>query len=67
VEPLHRRQVGAGRLQTQRRPTLDRIDVPALLKAAESGFPSWVSVQVNVRNTVVFAGAVLALIATATA
>ncbi|WP_211349171.1 hypothetical protein [Micromonospora pisi] len=45
-------------------PMLGRIDVPALLKAAESGFPSWVPVLQNVRHTVVFAGSVLALAAT---
>lgn len=45
-------------------PMLERIDVPALLKAAENGFPSWVPALQNVRHTVVFAGSVLALAAT---
>jgi hypothetical protein len=45
-------------------PALLRIDVPALLKAAESGFPSWVGIQQYIRNTIVFAGAALALAAT---
>jgi hypothetical protein len=45
-------------------PMLQRIDVPALLKAAESGFPSWVPTLQNARHTVVFAGSVLALAAT---
>ncbi|GAA1641828.1 hypothetical protein [Actinoplanes couchii] len=45
-------------------PELLRVDVPALLEAAERGFPSWVPLQQHVRNTVVFAGAALALAAT---
>jgi hypothetical protein len=45
-------------------PMLDRIDVPALLRAAESGFPSWVPVLQNTRHTVVFAASALALVAT---
>jgi hypothetical protein len=48
-------------------PMLQRVDVPALLKAAESGFPSWVSILQNVRHTVVFTGSALALVATAIA
>jgi hypothetical protein len=48
-------------------PMLLRIDVPALLKAAESGFPAWIGVQQHIRNTTVFAGAALALAATALA
>ncbi|GAA1577797.1 hypothetical protein GCM10009678_70640 [Actinomadura kijaniata] len=46
-------------------PMLERVDVVALLKAAESGFPAWVKVQQYVRHTVVFAGSVLALVAVA--
>lgn len=45
-------------------PTLLRIDVKALLRAAESGFPSWTPVLQNVRHTVVFAGSAVALAAT---
>ncbi|MBF9134210.1 hypothetical protein I0C86_35545 [Plantactinospora sp. S1510] len=45
-------------------PMLARIDVPALLKAAESGFPSWVPVLQNARHTVVFAASALALAVT---
>ncbi|GLY07936.1 hypothetical protein [Actinoplanes sp. NBRC 101535] len=48
-------------------PVLLRVDVPALLKAAESGFPAWVRIQQYVRNTVVFAGAALVLAVTALA
>ncbi|MFI7446968.1 hypothetical protein ACIBQX_05655 [Nonomuraea sp. NPDC049714] len=45
-------------------PMLQRIDVTALLKAAESGFPRWVLPTLqNIRHTVVFAGSALALIA----
>jgi hypothetical protein len=45
-------------------PMLQRIDVTALLKAAESGFPRWVLPTLqNLRHTVVFAGSALALIA----
>ncbi|ORT59245.1 hypothetical protein [Streptomyces sp. CB03238] len=42
---------------------LARIDVPALLKAAEDGFPSWVWVLQNARHVVVFGASVLALAA----
>lgn len=46
-------------------PMLQRVDVPALLKAAESAFPRWVMpVLQNIRHTVVMAGAGLALMAT---
>jgi hypothetical protein len=48
-------------------PVLQRIDVRALLKAAEKGFPAWVWVLQNVRNVVVFAGSALALAAAAVA
>lgn len=45
-------------------PTLARVDVPALLKAAEDGFPRWVfSTLQNTRHTIAFAGSALALAA----
>ncbi|GAA2441308.1 hypothetical protein GCM10010191_66860 [Actinomadura vinacea] len=44
-------------------PTLRRIDVPALLKAAESGFPTWTPILQNVRHSMVFAGSIIALVA----
>ncbi|GAT70413.1 hypothetical protein PS9374_06095 [Planomonospora sphaerica] len=46
-------------------PALARIDVPALLKAAEDGFPAWTWTLQNLRHTVVFGASVLALTATA--
>jgi hypothetical protein len=46
-------------------PVLARIDVPALLSAAERGFPHWVfPVLQNLRHGVVIGGSVLALAAT---
>ncbi|MBG0814567.1 hypothetical protein [Planomonospora sp. ID82291] len=48
-------------------PMLARIDVPALLKAAEDGFPAWTWTLQTVRHTVVFGASVLALAATALA
>ncbi|GAA3385668.1 hypothetical protein [Cryptosporangium minutisporangium] len=42
-------------------PMLARIDVPALLKAAEDGFPAWTWVLQNVRHVVVFGASALAL------
>lgn len=46
-------------------PVLSRVDVSALLGAAESAFPTWVIPGLqNVRHTVVFAGSILALVAT---
>lgn len=46
-------------------PTLQHIDVRALLKAAESGFPAWVVPTFqNVRHTVAIAGSILVLAAT---
>ena len=46
-------------------PVLARIDVPALLTAAERGFPHWVfPVVQNIRHGVVLGGSVLALAAT---
>jgi hypothetical protein len=44
-------------------PELARIDVAALLKAAESGFPRWVWVLQNARHVIVFGAAGLALTA----
>jgi hypothetical protein len=46
-------------------PVLARIDVKALLEAAEAGFPSWVWTLQNVRHVVVFGASILALAATA--
>ncbi|MER5929877.1 hypothetical protein [Streptomyces sp. NPDC002054] len=46
-------------------PVLKRIDVPALLKAAENAFPAWVGALQNLRHTVVFAASALALTAVA--
>jgi hypothetical protein len=46
-------------------PLLARVDVRALLTAAEAGFPSWVWTLQNVRHVVVFGASVLALVATA--
>ncbi|NEW42131.1 hypothetical protein GV794_09600 [Nocardia cyriacigeorgica] len=43
-------------------PELARIDVPALLKAAEAGFPAWTWTLQNVRNVVVFGAALLGLV-----
>ncbi|WP_280330265.1 hypothetical protein [Nocardia wallacei] len=42
-------------------PELARVDVPALLRIAESGFPRWTWTLQTVRNTVVFGGALLGL------
>jgi hypothetical protein len=45
-------------------PMLRRIDVPALLKAAEGGFPRWVMpILQNIRHVVVLGSSVLILIA----
>ncbi|GHC35272.1 hypothetical protein [Streptomyces cinnamoneus] len=48
-------------------PDLARIDVAALLKAAEAGFPRWVWILQNARHVVVFGAAGLALTAAALA
>ncbi|MFF0204195.1 hypothetical protein [Streptomyces sp. NPDC005017] len=45
-------------------PELTRIDVPALLKAAEAGFPAWTWTLQTVRHTVVFTATILSLAAT---
>jgi hypothetical protein len=44
-------------------PALVRIDVPALLKAAEDGFPAWTWTLQTVRHVAVFGAAVLGLAA----
>ncbi|OLT16054.1 hypothetical protein BJF79_18520 [Actinomadura sp. CNU-125] len=45
-------------------PALLRIDVPALLGAAEGAFPRWVMPNLqNIRHTIVFAGSAVALLA----
>lgn len=44
-------------------PQLARIDVPALLKAAEDGFPRWTWTLANVRHVVVFGGSAVILAA----
>ncbi|MEU8775858.1 hypothetical protein [Streptomyces sp. NPDC048606] len=44
---------------------LARIDVAALLRAAEGGFPGWVWVLQDVRHVVVFGASVAALVLTA--
>ncbi|UQX05349.1 hypothetical protein [Streptomyces sp. RerS4] len=46
---------------------LARIDVAALLKAAEGGFPGWVWVLQNARHVVVFGASIAALVLTAQA
>ncbi|RDI51925.1 hypothetical protein DFR68_104409 [Nocardia mexicana] len=48
-------------------PELASIDVPALIKAAESGFPAWTWTLQNIRNAVVFGGAILGLVVLAVA
>ncbi|MFE2017335.1 hypothetical protein ACFW9O_04665 [Streptomyces sp. NPDC059499] len=44
-------------------PELARVEVAPFLRAAENAFPGWVRAQTYVRNTVVFAGSAVALIA----
>ncbi|MGW0395753.1 hypothetical protein ACWDYJ_33765 [Streptomyces sp. NPDC003042] len=44
---------------------LARVDVAALLKAAEAGFPAWVWVLQNARHVVVFGASIVALAVTA--
>lgn len=44
-------------------PELIRIDVPALLAAAESGFPAWTWTLQKLRNITVFGGTILGLAA----
>ncbi|MFJ8645163.1 hypothetical protein ACIRNI_03450 [Streptomyces sp. NPDC093546] len=45
--------------------TSARIDVPALLKAAEAGFPAWTWTLQTVRHVTVFGASALALAALA--
>ncbi|MBC6464468.1 hypothetical protein [Actinomadura alba] len=44
-------------------PELARVEVAPFLKAAENAFPRWVRAQTYIRNTVVFAGSAIALVA----
>ena len=44
-------------------PKLARVEVASFLEAAERAFPGWVRAQTYVRNTIVFGGSVIALIA----
>ncbi|MEU5882042.1 hypothetical protein [Spirillospora sp. NPDC047279] len=44
-------------------PELARVEVAPFLEAAEGAFPGWVRAQTYVRNTIVFAGSAIALIA----
>ncbi|NGN66541.1 hypothetical protein G5C51_21895 [Streptomyces sp. A7024] len=46
-------------------PELARIDVPALLKAAEDGFPKWTWTLATVRNVTVFGACGVVLLAPA--
>ncbi|GHH86264.1 hypothetical protein [Streptomyces capitiformicae] len=48
-------------------PMLARVDVEALLKAAEVAFPAWVWTLQNVRHAVVFGASALALLTLAVA
>lgn len=59
----NRTAVGSVRAAFARKgdPELLRIDVPALLKAAESGFPDWTWTLQTVRNVIVFGAAALAM------
>ncbi|MFI6789790.1 hypothetical protein ACIBG4_20935 [Nonomuraea sp. NPDC050383] len=44
-------------------PELARVEVAPFLKAAEDAFPRWVRAQTYIRNTVVFLGSTIALVA----
>ena len=44
-------------------PELARVEVAPFLQAAEDAFPQWVRAQTYLRNTVVFAGSAVALVA----
>ncbi|WP_280457825.1 hypothetical protein [Nocardia carnea] len=48
-------------------PELMRVDVAALLRAAEAGFPAWTWTLQRSRNVVVFAAAAAAIVATVVA
>ncbi len=43
-------------------PMLAKLDVPALLKAAENGFPRWTWTLQTIRNTTVFVASALVLV-----
>ncbi|MGC5311791.1 hypothetical protein [Micromonospora zamorensis] len=44
-------------------PELTRVEVEPFLRAAENAFPRWVRVQTYLRNSVVFGGSAVALVA----
>ncbi|MEV4495621.1 hypothetical protein AB0J84_07945 [Micromonospora arborensis] len=44
-------------------PELARVEVEPFLQAAENAFPRWVRAQTHLRNTVVFGGSAIALVA----
>ncbi|MFE9694611.1 hypothetical protein [Micromonospora sp. NPDC005806] len=46
---------------------LSRVEVAPFLRAAEDAFPRWVRAQTYLRNTVVFAGSAIALVAVSVA
>ncbi|MFF2189889.1 hypothetical protein [Streptomyces sp. NPDC058155] len=48
-------------------PELARVAVAPFLQAAEDAFPAWVRVQTYMRNTIVFGGSALALLAVSVA
>ncbi|WUH98718.1 hypothetical protein OHR68_35240 [Spirillospora sp. NBC_00431] len=45
-------------------PELARVEVAPFLKAAENAFPRWTRTQTHIRNTTVFTGSAIALLAT---
>ncbi|MGC4866209.1 hypothetical protein ACLQ3B_12355 [Micromonospora sp. DT53] len=44
-------------------PELARVEVASFLRAAENAFPGWVRAQTHLRNTAVFGGSAVALVA----
>ncbi|MEV7239229.1 hypothetical protein AB0N06_36710 [Streptomyces sp. NPDC051020] len=48
-------------------PELARVEVAPFLRAAEGAFPGWVRIQTYVRNTIVFGGSAVALLAVSVA
>jgi hypothetical protein len=48
-------------------PALASVEVAPFLKAAEDAFPGWVRAQTYLRNTVVFAGSAVAIVAVSVA
>lgn len=48
-------------------PELARVEVAPFLQAAEDAFPRWVRAQTYLRNTVVFGGSAIALVAVSVA